>query len=348
MRKLHQIVLLTILIASTSCNGYLPFRRKSVKSARKIETSPQLLMMFPGEIAINRSQTNEEIFPFPNKIIWNNSAYFDRIRPQRKKQRSHKMETSAAVLKFPGDGQSRTNDKYFQSGEIRKISPKLKRLNLHKVRTNRTHVKLTQVSLSSEENKEGDSLNNTTEREGMYVETVTTTTSSSEIFKPNTFEECIKAGYQFCEDPSVLTDSNEFIENGLKKPENKMLMEFLRNANENEDNRIENRIGAQPHGFEIKLCETRKSLTYPTHARNSDGDYSAIINNANYRQPVYIEICTSIEVNAIRAPKNHKFLCLQGYQTYQLLGPLSSDLNTFNLKTFDVPSHCTIKLLRIN
>lgn len=167
--------------------------------------------------------------------------------------------------------------------------------------------------------------------------------------KSTSLEECMRSGQQFCEDHSVELISNEFIESILGKPENQMFMKFFRDPNDSKT-AIQNRFGSRPQGVVIPLCETRQSVTYPTYARDFNGEYSAIINNNNYKQPVHLEICTSSEVNPYWQPvnHNHKIICSQVYQTYQLLGPANENEQTFNLKTFDVPSLCKIDFIKVN
>lgn len=339
MQKIHRIVLLTMLMASTISNGYPQIRRKLGKSARKIETTQQL-MVFPGDIVTNQSQTKEVIIEFPNEEFWDISADSDLIRLGKKGQRSHKMESTGAIMKFPGHGEPKMREKEASAYGIWNISPEFDRLKPRKVQTNRNNARISDLSLASGDDSDGGNLDDTFEEQ-------TTLTSLNEMSKPNTLEECIKSGHQFCEDSSVKY-TNEFIESILKKPENQMFMKFFRDPNEVDDAPTRNRFGARPQGIVVPLCDTMKSVTFPTYGRGYDGDYRAIINNANYRQPVHIEKCTSSEPNPIWKPKNHRLVCSQGYQTYQLLGPADPDLNTFNLKTFEVPSHCKIDLIKVH
>lgn len=350
-----QFVLLSILMTSTISNGFPQNRRKSGQSARKMERKQQLLVL-PGDIVINQSQTNEEIIEFPTWDIPRGKTKWK----ESKKSRTSKSKTTDAVFKFPGeeennqsDTQSDTEESSFSTDGMWDDSTNSESFEPHRMETDR-NAKVTDLNLKNEyndedENPEESSDDNLDENVDDTIDTDDSSmlTSSSEILTPTTLEECIKSDQQFCEDSSVKF-SNKLIESILEKPENKMFMKFFRDPDEDDDAFIQNRFGARPQGVRIELCETKRTLTYPTYARDFNGDYSAIINTRNYRQPVKIEMCASSEPNPIWQPKNYKLVCSQGYQTYQLLSPAEQNMETFNLKTFDVPSHCKIDLISFN
>lgn len=331
-----KIVVLVILLAKL-IHGHPQNRRASDQSVHGMQTIRQT-MLLPGDIAINQSQPKRKIIAFPTDKNSDTSPDSDHLSNHKVKtnRKIQKVKTTGAVLKFPEN----KVHKQLKNDGITDIYTELDRQIPHKLQTDRHTVKVT-----NRENEDKANIADTIDRQEF-----TTLTSTRDTSKQNSLDECMKSGQLFCEDSSVKF-SNEFIESILAKPENKMFLKFFRDPNEEEDASIQNRFGARPQGVVVPLCETFQSRTHPTYARDYNGEYSPIINNDHFQQPVYIEQCLSKfanHINPIWLPEHHKLVCSQGYQTYQLLAPSHSDSSTFDMKTFDVPSHCLIELIKMN
>lgn len=92
-----------------------------------------------------------------------------------------------------------------------------------------------------------------------------------------------KSGHSICEDKDDLP-SLDFIENIVRAQSHKFDGLFgVDEAPVNISTRIDDN--------EIKLCQTKITITYPTKALNSEERWRVVIQTPNYTQGIFTETC---------------------------------------------------------
>lgn len=149
---------------------------------------------------------------------------------------------------------------------------------------------------------------------------------------------CSNASVRFCEQVSQQLYPSHHVEAKLKKTAD-LYANFF--------NKIEMRDDFPDDP--INLCDTYRRKIYPQMALNVDSDWRFVINQAEYRQPIHVELCQKRSSQCEFSnsfPSGYESSCTQKFTKIPLLS-LNDDgeISTFE---YEFPSHCQCDLHRIN
>lgn len=147
---------------------------------------------------------------------------------------------------------------------------------------------------------------------------------------------CSNASIPFCEDTNQRLYPKQYVESVLQRSLDQYT-EFF--------NKLEVRDDFMSS---MNLCDTHRRLIHPQLAMNTQNDWRFVINQANYRQPIRVELC---QKRASKCQFSESFSadvtssCTQKYTEIPLLS-LGDDGELLEY-TYKFPSHCQCEMREV-
>lgn len=147
---------------------------------------------------------------------------------------------------------------------------------------------------------------------------------------------CSNSSQRFCEEVSQHIYPSQHVKTMLTKTADQYTNFF---------NKIETR---DDFPDSMSLCDTYRRKIYPQMGMNVDSDWRFVINQAEYRQPIRVELCQKRSSQCAYSdsfPPGYESSCKQKYTKIPLLS-LNDDgeISTFE---YEFPTHCQCDLHRV-